>query len=145
MKKICLFTILTLSVFVFCLGCFERRDIPKSINGRTLNKIALTWLVKLDNGSYQQSYDEAAQFFKNNVDKNQWLANMQTYRAGAGVASKRKELNMFYYTEFPNTPAGEYVTIQYGTAFQQNTAAIETLTLIKEQDGTWKVAGYYIK
>jgi len=36
------------------------------------------------------------------------------------------------------------VVIQYETAFENRTA-IETVTPVKEKDGTWRVAGYFIK
>jgi hypothetical protein len=42
-------------------------------------------------------------------------------------------------------PDGEYVVFQFNTSFEQKAAAVETVTAMREKDGTWHVAGYFIK
>jgi hypothetical protein len=37
------------------------------------------------------------------------------------------------------------VAIQYASVFQEKLVVIETITFMKEEDGSWKLAGYYIK
>jgi Protein of unknown function (DUF4019) len=44
----------------------------------------------------------------------------------------------------PNAPAGEYVVIQYETQFEHKANAIETVTPLREKNGSWKVSGYFI-
>jgi hypothetical protein len=54
----------------------------------------------------------------------------------------------FHFTRehtLPGAPDGEYVVIQYQTAFQNKKSAIETVTPMLDKDGHWRVAGYYIK
>ena len=50
-----------------------------------------------------------------------------------------------YKTSLPGAPDGEYVVIQFDTSFENKKAAIETVTPMMDQDGTWRVSGYYIK
>ena len=41
--------------------------------------------------------------------------------------------------------AGKYVVIQYTTRFANKADATETVTPMRETDGSWKVSGYFIK
>ena len=50
-----------------------------------------------------------------------------------------------YVTELPGAPDGQYVVIQFKTAFANKQSAIETVTPMLEEDGRWLVAGYFIK
>jgi hypothetical protein len=45
----------------------------------------------------------------------------------------------------PGAPDGEDVILQLNTVFEEKAQAIETVTAKREPDGTWKVAGYFIK
>jgi len=48
-------------------------------------------------------------------------------------------------TTLPGAPDGEYVVFQFNASFDQKAAAVETVTAIREKDGTWHVGGYFIK
>ena len=37
------------------------------------------------------------------------------------------------------------MVIQFDAQFENKAAAIETVTPMKDKDGTWRVSGYYIK
>ncbi|HWN92533.1 MAG TPA: DUF4019 domain-containing protein, partial [Verrucomicrobiae bacterium] len=45
----------------------------------------------------------------------------------------------------PGAPDGEYVVIQYETAFENKASAVETITPMLDKDGSWRISGYYIK
>ncbi|MGH7422575.1 MAG: DUF4019 domain-containing protein [Candidatus Methylomirabilales bacterium] len=45
----------------------------------------------------------------------------------------------------PGAPDGHYVVIQYETSFEKKASAFETITPMREKDGKWRVAGYYIR
>jgi hypothetical protein len=125
--------------------CAEKRHIPKNIDGKVIDKTARAWLVKLDKGYFQQCYDETAQALKDSLDKSQWISNMTTYRKPLGESEKRKEANMYYENKLQNADDGDYVVAQYASIFQQKLVVIESVTLVKEQDGSWKVFGYSLK
>ncbi len=42
-------------------------------------------------------------------------------------------------------PKGEYVVIQYASAYTNRPKVIETVTPMLEKDGTWRVSGYFVK
>jgi hypothetical protein len=45
----------------------------------------------------------------------------------------------------PGAPDGEYVVIQFKTAFENKKFAIETVTPMLDGDGKWRVSGYFIR
>lgn len=45
----------------------------------------------------------------------------------------------------PGAPDGEYVVVRYGSSFENKKEAGETAVMMKERDGSWRVAGYFIR
>jgi len=46
--------------------------------------------------------------------------------------------------QFPGAPAGNYVVLQFTTAFEKRPAT-ETVTLMLDCDRGWRLAGYFVK
>ena len=57
----------------------------------------------------------------------------------------RKVKSKDYKTSLPGAPEGEYVVIQFKTSFENKKRSIETVTPMIDDDGKWRVSGYYIK
>ncbi|MBI1723197.1 MAG: DUF4019 domain-containing protein [Gemmatimonadetes bacterium] len=47
--------------------------------------------------------------------------------------------------EVPGAPDGEYAVLEFATTFEHKRAAVETVTPMRDSDGQWRVAGYYIR
>ena len=62
-----------------------------------------------------------------------------------GATKKRSPKAAQFARSLPGAPDGEYVVMQFDTAFEQKAAAVETVTAAREKDGSWKIAGYFIK
>lgn len=103
------------------------------------------WLSLVDAGKYAESWDEAAGYLKNVLQKQNWVESMQAYRKPLGKLVSRKLISKQYATTLPGAPDGEYVVIQYETSFENKKSAIETITPMLDKDGKWRVSGYYIK
>jgi len=103
------------------------------------------WLSIVDSEKYGDSWGMAAIFFKNSVPKEQWISSMETYRKPLGKMIERKLTSNQYMTNIPGAPDGEYVVIQFKTAFENKTEVIETITPMLDNDGVWRVSGYFIK
>jgi hypothetical protein len=108
-------------------------------------KAAESWLALVDSGKYSESWDEAASSFKAAVTKQKWEQAAGAVRDQTGKLKSRKLVSANYAKKLPNVPEGEYVVIQYDAAFEKAPAAIETITPMREKDGSWKVAGYFVK
>ncbi len=115
-----------------------------SSNGAAV-KAAESWLALVDSGKYSESGDDAAQIFKSHVTKDQWKSALTTVRSPLGQVGSRKLKNSTYTKSLPGAPDGEYVVIQFETTFEKKQSSVETITPTKDNDGQWRVSGYYIK
>ena len=103
------------------------------------------WLSLIDNQNYAASWDAAARFFRTRVTQAQWQTAAQAARAPFGQLRSRTLKSATSTTTLPGAPDGEYVVFQFTTSFDQKAAAVETVTAVRESDGTWHVGGYFIK
>ena len=108
-------------------------------------KAAEEWLALVDQGEYEASWEEAAALFKSVVTVEQWRQALNTARKPFGELKSRELKNAEYATSLPGAPDGEYVVIQFDTSFSKKESAVETITPMKDEDGAWRVSGYYIK
>ncbi len=106
---------------------------------------AESWLALVDSGKYDQSWEEAASFFKEKVTKEQWKAAMESVRSQVGKIDARKLKSASYAKNPPSAPPGEYVNIQYDSKFQNLPAGLESVSPMLDKDGKWRVAGYFVK
>jgi len=109
------------------------------------DKAAQAWLALVDGGQYVQSWKTAAPAFQKATSQDFWATTIQAVRAPLGKVQSRKQLSAQYATALPGAPDGEYVVLQYQSAFAQRKAAVETVTPMRDKDGPWKVSGYYLK
>ncbi len=107
--------------------------------------VANSWLSLVDGEKYDESWDEAAQLFKGAVSKEQWAQTIQSVRGPFGKNLSRELKSKEYCTSLPGAPDGEYVIIQFEASFENKKATIETITPMLDQDGQWRVSGYFIK
>ena len=96
-------------------------------------------------GKYSDSWQGAAEYLRNAIHQEQWNRSLQAVRKPLGEVVSRQMKTATYKTSLPGAPDGEYVVIQFDTSFENKKAAIETVTPMMDQDGTWRVSGYYIK
>ena len=103
------------------------------------------WLGLVDEGRYSESWDKAAEYFKNAITKEQWKASLESVRSPLGNVLSRNLKSKQYTKTLPGASDGEYVVIQYETSFKNKQHAIETITPMLDKDGKWRVSGYCIK
>jgi hypothetical protein len=106
---------------------------------------AARWLELADQGNYGASWDQAATPFRAAVTKPQWEDALKAVRTPLGAVKSRKPASAVFTKSMQGAPDGEYVVIQYVTEFEHKQQALETVTPMRDKDGSWKVSGYYIK
>jgi hypothetical protein len=106
---------------------------------------AVAWLALVDAGTYAQSWNEAASRFRQRLPQEQWQTSAAQARGPLGALKSRELQSATFKHTLPGAPDGEYVVIRFAASFVNKAAAIETVTPMKDDDGTWRVAGYYIK
>jgi len=103
-----------------------------------------SWLLLNDHGKYEHSWDAASTFFQHGIEKTSWVIAAKNARSPLGMVKNRSLKSASFTHSLPETPEGEYLVIQYKSQFENKTMAIETITSMREKDGSWKIAGYYI-
>ena len=103
------------------------------------------WLALVDGGKYAESWSEASEIFRGSVPEARWVELAGATRKPLGKLLARKLTSKTYSTSLPGAPDGEYVVVQYASSFTDKKAAVETVSLMKEKDGRWKVAGYFVR
>jgi hypothetical protein len=103
------------------------------------------WLRTVDEGNYAESWQNAAELFRNAVTPAQWEQSLQAVRKPLGKLLSRKIRSKTYKTSLPGAPDGEYVVIVFASSFEKKKSAVETVTPMRDKDGNWRVSGYYIK
>jgi hypothetical protein len=108
-------------------------------------KSAQAWLALVDQGKYLESWDSAAKLFQNAMPREKWKEALSGVRPPLGKLVSRSVKSADYKTALPGVPDGKYVVIQFSSSFENKKEAVETVTPMQGADGTWKVAGYFIK
>ncbi|HBC86111.1 MAG TPA: hypothetical protein DCZ94_04065 [Lentisphaeria bacterium] len=106
---------------------------------------AKAWLTLVDSEKYNESWDAAAEYFRNAVKKDKWQEMVSPIRKPLGKLVSREIDTKTYATELPGAPDGEYYILQFKSSFENKKSAVETVTVMLEKDGSWKAAGYFIK
>jgi hypothetical protein len=110
------------------------------------------WLVSVDAGKSADSWAMASAPFKSAVGKQQWTTGLRDLRKPYGKVASRKAERLAHVGErdkAAETPPGaktnDQVAIIFDTKFAGGKSANEEITLVRENDGIWRVAGYFIR
>ena len=103
------------------------------------------WLTLTDAGKYGESWEAGASMFQTAITKAAWEKAMNDARKPLGAVKNRRLKSATFATSIPQAPPGQYVIVQYDTAFDGLPGAVETVTAVREKDGSWKGAGYFIR
>ena len=106
---------------------------------------AESWLALVDGQQYPESWRAAATLFKNAVTQQTWQRAVQTARSPLGALKSRTVKSTTSAKTLPGAPDGEYVVLQFNTTFERKALALETVSVVLEADGNWRVVGYFVK
>ena len=106
---------------------------------------AEAWLKLVDQGKYGDAWDSASEYLKDAVSKEDFAKSLTPARKPLGSVKSRELKSKQYATSLPGAPDGQYVVIQYKTAFENKKAGVETITPMLDKDKKWRVSGYFIK
>jgi hypothetical protein len=111
---------------------------------RLAEQAALEWLSQVDESDYQGSWQSAASLFKMQVSAEQWTQAASRTRKPLGSLISRELIKATYSTSLPGAPDGEYMVLQFRTAFANKLEAVETVTPTLD-NGEWRVSGYFVR
>jgi len=102
---------------------------------------ALAWLHIWDAGNYDESRNEASTYFKNDVSRIDAKRTFEELRLSLG-AIKARRINS---SEFNQAPDGDYWHFVFESDFENRNPATETVEMVRESDGAWKVSSWLIR
>ena len=103
------------------------------------------FLALVDQEKYGESWEVASSFFVSRVSREEWENTVASVRPPLGSPINRSVKSSKYMTSLPGVPDGEYVVILFSSSFEHKKTAIETVTAMYDNDGQWRVAGYFIR
>ena len=106
---------------------------------------AEAWLAHMDGADYAAGWRDGAAILKAAVTVKEFARALASARTPLGQLISRKLISKQRTRSLPGAPDGDYVVIQYETRFVNKAQAVETITPMRQADGSWKVAGYYIR
>ena len=120
-------------------------EADESLAIATAKNDTVSWLAQTDTGEYESTWESAAALFQAAISKQDWSSALSAARSPMGALLSREVASANYSTTLPGAPDGEYVVFQFNTSFENKASAVETVTAMKDLDGEWRVAGYFIK
>ena len=111
----------------------------------TARQVAEAWLSVVDEGRYADSWDVLAQLLQRKVTREEWVERVTALRTVAGTLDSRVLVGVRYAKNLPGAPPGEYVVVQYQSAFSRELSVRETVVPMLDSDGTWRVSSYFIQ
>jgi uncharacterized protein YjbI with pentapeptide repeats len=106
---------------------------------KAMTKALESFLVMLDNGKYDESFEAAAPSFREGVTKAAWANNLKTNRASLGTPTDRTATKVDTKTDLA-TGKKTYI-IPVKSTFTKGSVT-EELTLVQDENGEFKVADY---
>lgn len=112
---------------------------------RSAQTVASSWLELADQGKFEDTWLQASSLFQAAISQADWQRSLGAVRTPLKeLLSRRLESAQFYET-LPGAPDGEYVVLTFNSSFTRKVTAVETVTVMKDEDGSWRVSGYFIK
>lgn len=99
-------------------------------------------LERLDAGDYDAVHAAASPFLKQQVSHDEWIAEVQALRGPLGAHESRAVGTTTYVNNPWGAPRGEYVIVSYDSHWQ-NGSIHENLSMQRQPNGAWALAGYH--
>jgi hypothetical protein len=108
-------------------------------------KAGVAWVEHMDAGKIGEGWEASSALLQDSKPKDVFVEAVGAARNPQGAMKQRTLSRIEYAAALPGAPEGEYVLIEYKTAFENKEAAVETVITTLDWDGVWKVAGYDVR
>ena len=113
-------------------------------NASIVQRAARDWLAYTDTLDSKTAWDRAAAKFRSSMTVNAWSDALRRERTARGKPERRTLVHTEFRRDVPGYPDGDYALVVFRTVFA-NVEGQESVTLEREPDGIWRVAGYVIR
>jgi len=134
-----------IALVIIIYPSLSRKPDQQRIDASTI--AATHFLDLVDSGQYEQSWEVCAAYLKNEVSQQDWVTRLSAVRSVSGKLLDRKQKDYVYTKDAgqEGIPNGEYMVYYFDSKFQNKDHLTETITVMLEQDNTWRIAGYFIE
>ncbi|MFK7964082.1 MAG: DUF4019 domain-containing protein [Burkholderiaceae bacterium] len=106
--------------------------------------VANAWLKLIDASDSSAAWGQASTRFRDHISQAEWDDRLAQARQPLGKLKARKLISSDSKSELPGAPPGDYVVIAFQSLFETGGELGERLTIMKDADGQFRVAGYYL-
>jgi adenosylcobinamide amidohydrolase len=105
---------------------------------------ASAWLTLVDGGenAFDTAWQAASTLLRQSGAQEAWRASLWETRAALGGIRARHPSRRLRARALPGLPRGEYMLVEFRSAFERQPQIFETLTMRKDEDGVWRVLRY---
>ena len=108
-------------------------------------KAAESWFAVLAGAGYVAAWEMASPPFQKRVRLEDWTIAAPSFRDQFVRAGQRKLMDAYYrLLEPPHPEPGEYVTLRYVTVLSPERQVSETVLLIRDPEGTFRVSDWVL-
>ena len=100
---------------------------------------AQDWLALMDAGDYAQSWAAGSAWFQRAVTQDEWVKTSEKVRRPLGQIIARR------FVSTKSAAGGARMELRYASSFAALPRATETVLLMREDSGDWKITGYLIR
>lgn len=108
-------------------------------------KARKVWLELADAQDYENTWRNSSEIFKSAIEMDDWRKSLKAARSPLGSLISRELENIASLNQPDGAPDGNYTKLTFESSFKSKHIALETVTLVEEADGHWRVAGYFIR
>ncbi|WP_340586118.1 helix-turn-helix domain-containing protein [Erythrobacter alti] len=105
---------------------------------------AETFVALVDDGRWEDSWENAGPYFQSQASVAEWTSLIEAVRPELGEVRSREVVQTQHLETVPGAPEGDYTILQFSTEFANREEAIETIMMMRGDDGL-QVVGYFIQ
>ncbi|HEY0461308.1 MAG TPA: DUF4019 domain-containing protein [Pyrinomonadaceae bacterium] len=105
-------------------------------------KVSEDWMLLWDGGKAEESYNALSAFSQKKIDKKTFSTYWTAARKSLGKLKSRNLISISLVKSLEGIPGNSGAIFKYQSSFENREAVFETVSLILEKDGTWRVSGY---
>lgn len=132
-----------MALWTMIMGWFSPVAADEAQDLRDSLASAENWLKVVDAGNYGESWNAASNTFKFTIKKDEWIKAEEKLRKPLGKLISRKLVEQRPAKNPKGLPAGDYMVIYFKTVYANRHEANELVTLVKSDDGVWRVLTYH--
>ena len=121
------------------------REKPQNMEREERINAVKSWLELIDAGKYVDAWDRTSTLTRTLESESGWIDKVKHFRDPFGQTITRKIYGTKETVELPGAPEGLYYIFTFHSDFATKSNAVETVTLIYQDDGNWRVLGYSIQ